>query len=162
MGMRVLLLGLALLTLVGLPIALTGLVVERLDGPRWLGPLAGIPLGLVALVWVPVRIQRHFLRRELSALDLLELRRRAFAVHDDYFESIRATEDGAYRRLVELCASADLEALRAEWRTLERRFRQLEFESGHEGRPLIMDIYGDHRDVLDVLRERLRRQPANT
>lgn len=88
-----------------------------------------------ALFLIPVRRR---LAKELRAATDAEVRGRVFRYEREYFQVLGENHPdvAAFRGLVE---GEYLDGIRANWRRLSKSFLRLERESGHHGRPLIMD-----------------------
>lgn len=93
--------------------------------------------------------------KELKELSLEAIKNTVFRYDKEYFSAI-GENDSAVVRFHELIKKEDIISLSKEWKKLSNRFVQLERETGHEGRPLIMDYYHWYELDIKEMKERLR------
>lgn len=116
------------------------LIGDSLHLPRWMVGMVVLPLAGWLLYTAAMFPLRRKALNELRALPVEELEARTFRYPAGYFQFLGESAP-AVVRFKELVDTRDVQALRREWRGLEKQFRALEVRAGHKGRPLIMDQF---------------------
>lgn len=110
----------------------------------------------IAIFWAVVPfLLKLKVSRELSRKTRLELEESILRYERDYFDYIGHEHPDviAFKKLVE---TKNIKGIQEDWSRLSTSFVRLETEAGWRGRPLIMDYYYSHEEILAALAKRRR------
>lgn len=118
--------------------------------------IIGILIGILILIFIFVlydQFTKFQYRKKLSVKSLNDLKLEVFRYEKEYFDFIGNNHDDVvtFRRLVD---EENLKELARQWGGLSNKFRILEADTGHKGRPLIMDYYLDYDQAVKMLIKR--------
>ena len=110
-------------------------------------------LGVVILCWLLLAPLSRKQKKEIRQKTDEELAAEIFRYEKDYFSFIgeEQPEVKEYRDFIE---RRDFDSIRRNWRRLSGAFVGLERQSGHSGRPLIMDYYLWYEMALKEMKRR--------
>ena len=97
----------------------------------------------IGFVFLQVKSMNRERARELQDISVENLEKSVYRYEAKYFRFI-GEENEAVREFQELIETRDISNLYKKSANLMRTFASLERKAGHEGRPILMDIYSEY------------------